>query len=159
MPYECKLEEQTAQPTLSIRQRVSSQELAQALGESYGTIARYLGELGEHPAGPPFAIYYNMDMENLDVESGFPVAEELPGRGEIQPGELPGGKVATCLYTGPYDGIETAYNTLGRFVEKNGYQPTGMSYELYISDPQTTPPDELQTQIVFPLKEQEAGVE
>jgi effector-binding domain-containing protein len=128
------------------------QELGRVLGESYGAIAQYLGELGEQPAGPPFAAYHNEDMQDLDVEIGFPVARELPGRGGIQAGELPGGKVATCLYIGPYSGIEPAYTALSRWVEENDCQPTGVAYEVYVSDPDETPPQELHTQIVFPLK-------
>jgi effector-binding domain-containing protein len=153
MSYKCDVKEQATQPTLAIRTRTAVQELGRVLGEAYGTIAQYLGQLGEQPAGPPFAAYYNMDMQDLDVEIGFPVARELPSQGDIQASEIPGGKVATCLYTGPYSDIEPAYNALSRWVEENGYGTTGVAYEVYLSDPQETPPEELQTQIVFPLKQ------
>jgi len=152
MSYKCEVREQPAQATLAVRTRTSVQELPQVLGQTYGAIAQYLGELGEQPVGPPFTAYYNMDMQDLDVEIGFPVARELPGRGDIQAGEIPGGKVATCLYTGPYSDIEPAYNALFQWMEENGYEATGVAYEMYLDDPQETPPEELQTQIVFPLK-------
>jgi effector-binding domain-containing protein len=152
MSYQCQVKEQPSQPTLAIRTRTSVQQLGQALGEAYGAIAQYLGELGEAPAGPPFAAYHNEDMEDLDVEIGFPVARELPGRGDILAGEIPGGGVATCLHTGPYSGIGSAYEALSHWMEENGYQPTGVAYEVYLNDPDETPPEELQTQIAFPLK-------
>lgn len=152
MSYQCDLKEQPAQKTLSIRTRAAVQDLSQVFGQGYGQIAQYLGELGEQPMGPPFAAYYNMDMENLDLELGFPVARDLPGRGEITPGQIPGGQMATCLYTGPYDDIEGAYTALTHYVEENGYQTTGVAYEFYLNDPTETPPAELQTQINFPLK-------
>jgi effector-binding domain-containing protein len=152
MPYQCELKEQSAQKTLSIRTRTAVQDLPQVFGEGYGQIAQYLGQLGEQPIGPPFAAYYNMDMADLDVELGFPVARALPGQGEIKAGEIPGGRVATCLYTGPYSDIEAAYNTLMKWMEANGYQATGVSYELYLNDPDETPAAELQTQIIFPLE-------
>ena len=41
-------------------------------------IAQYLAEQSEQPAGAPFVAYYNMDMQNLDVEIGFPVTACLP---------------------------------------------------------------------------------
>jgi effector-binding domain-containing protein len=122
------------------------------MGEAYGAIAQYLGELGACPAGPPFVAYYNEDMQDLDIEIGFPVAQELAARGDIQPGEIPGGKVATCLYTGPYSGIALAYEALSQWMNQNSYQPTGVAYEIYLSDPDETPPEELQTQIAFPLR-------
>jgi effector-binding domain-containing protein len=86
-------------------------------GAGNGAIAQYLGEQGEQPIGPPFAAYYNMDMDNLDVEFGFPVARPLPGQTEIKAGEIAGGQVATCLYTDPYSEIEPAYTTLTKSAE------------------------------------------
>ena len=120
MSYECKVKEQPTQATLAIRARVSVQDLPQVLwGKAYGAIAQYLGELGEQPAGPPFVAYYNMDMQDLDIKAGFPVSRGLSGKGDIQAGEIPGGKVATCLYTGPYSDIEPAYNALSQWMKEN----------------------------------------
>jgi effector-binding domain-containing protein len=152
MKYHCEVKEQQTQPTLAVRTRTSVQELPKTLGEAFDALAQYLGELGEPPAGPPFVAYYNEDMQDLDVEIGFPVARELPGRGDIQAGEIPGGRVAACLYRGPYSGIAAAYEALSRWMEEKGYQPTGVAYEVYLNDPDETPPEELQTQIAFPLQ-------
>jgi effector-binding domain-containing protein len=150
MSYQCEVKEQPVQKTLSIRTRTAAQDLPQVFGEGYGKIAHYLEELGEQPIGPPFAAYYNMDMDNLDVELGFPVAQTLPGRAEIKAGEIPGSKVATCLHVGPYNEMEPAYTTLMQWMADNGYEATGVAYELYLNDPRETPP--AQTQIIFPLK-------
>jgi hypothetical protein len=86
MTYICEFVKPPSQPTLSVRTRASVEVLPQVLGEVYESIVQYLGELGEQPAGPPFAGYFNMDMQNLDVEIGFPVLKKLPGKGEIQSG-------------------------------------------------------------------------
>ncbi|MCD1294066.1 AraC family transcriptional regulator [Methanocella sp. CWC-04] len=153
MSFKCELKEQPAQPVLSIRARTSVRNLPQVLGNGYGSIIQYICELGENPVGPPFTAYYNMDMENLDIELGFPVAKKLPGKGDINPGEIPGGKLGTCLYTGPYgDEMCHAYGALTNFIIDKGYEPTGVAYEMYLNDPTVTPPSELQTLIVFPLK-------
>jgi len=152
MSYQCELKEWSAQPTLTIRTRTAVQDLPQVLGEAYQAIEEYLGELKEQPAGPPFTAYYNMDMQNLDVEIGFPVPRELSGRGAIQAGHLPEGKIATSLYTGPYSDMEPAYAALSEWIEEHGYEPTGVAYEFYLTDPDEAPPEEWQTQIAFPLK-------
>ena len=152
MSYKCEVKEQSTQPTLSIRTRTPVQDILQVLGKAYGAIAQYLGELGEQPAGPPFAAYYNVDMQNLDIEIGFPVFRRLAGKDDIQASEIPSGKVATCLYTGPYSEIEPAYNALSQWVKDNGYETTGVTYEMYLNDPAQTPPQELRTQIAFLLK-------
>jgi effector-binding domain-containing protein len=92
-----------------------------------------------------------MDMENLDVEIGFPVGKSLAGKEDIRSGELPAGRYGVCLHQGPYDAIEPAYKALTDFVNEQGLTPTGLSYEMYLNDPQATPPEELQTRILFPL--------
>ena len=150
MSYQCELKEQPAQKTVCIRTRAAVQDLPRLLKDGYGVIAQYLDELGEQPIGPPFAAYYNMDMADLDVEFGFPVARPLPGRAEIKAGEIPGGRVATYLYTGPYSEMEPVYTALAKWMEENGFESTGVTYELYLNDPRQTPP--AQTQIIFPLK-------
>jgi effector-binding domain-containing protein len=152
MSYPCELKEQAAQPTLIVRATTPVQGLPQVLGQAYGTIAQYLGEMGEQPAGPPFVLYHNMDMQALDIEAGFVVAKKLAGKGEVQVGEIPAGKIASVLYTGPYDQCGPAYEALAQFVKEGGGEATGAAYEFYLNDPQQTPPQELQTLIVFPIK-------
>ena len=152
MDYKCEIKEMPAQPVLSIRTKSAVQELPQVLGASYGAIAQYLGSLGENPIGAPFVAYYNMDMQNLDIEIGFPVSHPIAGQGNIQPNQVFGGKVATCLYVGPYSDVGTAYDALTQFIKDKGVESTGAAYEFYLNDPQTVQPSELQTQIYFSLK-------
>ncbi len=152
MDFHCEIKEQGPQPILSIRARTPVDGLPQLLGEAYGKIAGYLAELGERPAGAPFTAYYNMDMQDLDVEVGFPVGKPLTGKDDIQAGQVPGGKLGYALHTGPYSEIAPAYDALTQFVKEQGYEPTGAAYEFYLNDPGETPQEQLQTQIVFPLK-------
>jgi effector-binding domain-containing protein len=154
MTYKCELVDQTAQPTLSIRTTTSIKELPQELGKAYGAIGQYMGELGEQPAGAPYAAYFTFTMESMDIEIGFPVGGSLPGKGEIQSGDIPAGKIAQTIYTGPYNKIEPAYNALTAFVEQQGYEATGVAYEFYLNDPGEVAPEELLTQIVFRLKQE-----
>lgn len=157
MAYTCELTKQEHQPTLTVRTRTAVEDLPQVLGRVYGEIGAYLSEMGERPAGPPFAAYYNLDMDDMDVEIGFPVPEPLPDKtldsgDEIKSGEMPEGDLAVCHYVGPYDKISTAYDALSRWVQQQGRKPTGVVYEVYLSDPSEIESDELQTQILFPLK-------
>ena len=150
MEYECRLRDEPARPILSMRTRTPVQGVPAFLGKAYGAIAAYLAELNQAPANPVFAAYYNMDMQDLDVEAGFGVAQAVPGRGEIQAGEIPGGRQAYCLHVGPYDQVGPAWEALMRFVQERGLVPTGVGYEYYLDDPALpAPPD---TEIVFPLK-------
>jgi effector-binding domain-containing protein len=152
MSYHCELLNRPAQPTLATRTRSAVQNLPQIVGQAYGAIAQYLGQMGEQPAGAPYVAYYNMDMQDLDIEIGFPVARPLPGQGNIQPSQIPGGQAAACLHVGPYDQVGKAYEALTQWLQANGRAATGVAYEIYLNDPTSTPPEALQTQVVMPLR-------
>lgn len=144
--------EENVQPVLAIRTRTPLANLPQVIGQSYGAIMQYMAEIGEQPANAPYIAYYNMDMEDLDVEMGFPVGKKIPGKEQIQPGEIPGGKKAACLYKGPYSEMESTYGQLMKWVEEQGHKLTGVFYEYYLNSPQEVPESELLTRIVLPLK-------
>jgi len=93
-----------------------------------------------------------MDMDDLDMEIGFPFEQTLTGKGNVIAGEIPGGRAAACLHVGPYDQLGAAYEALKRWMQENGHVPAGVAYEFYLNDPQTTPPAGLRTQVVFPLQ-------
>ena len=152
MAYQCEVREQPAQAALTIRTRSSIQDLPQLFGRAYGAIIQHLTQLRQFPAGAPFAAYYNMDMQNLDVELGFPVSKELPGKDEIKASRIPGGKFAMVLHTGPYPEVSRAYEALAKWIAEKGYQVTGVAYEVYLNDPMQTKPEDLKTQVMFPLK-------
>lgn len=148
----CEVIQRAAQPTLAVRTITSTPELKSLYASVYPRIAQYLGELGSFPAGPPFGMYHNMDMQHLDVEIGFPVAQKALGRGDIKAGELPAGKYASCVYTGPYDKVSEGWEALMGWVGAHHHQPVGPYLEVYLNDPAEVPPEQLLTQILVGLK-------
>jgi effector-binding domain-containing protein len=135
-----------------MRTRTSVDNLPQELGKAYYGIIQYLNEIGEKPMEAAFAAYYNMDMEDLDIEMGFPVIKPLAGKGEIKASEIPAGKQVSYLYKGPYNGMEPVYNAMMQWINENGHTPTGVAYEFYYNSPEEVPESELLTKVVFPLK-------
>lgn len=53
------------------------------IGRVHGPIVNYIIEKGEEPIGPAFIAYFNMGMENLIVEIGFPIANKMEGKDGI----------------------------------------------------------------------------
>jgi effector-binding domain-containing protein len=152
MGYQFELTEEKDRPVLSIRTRAAVGDLPREFDRAYGLIAQYLEELDEKTEGPAFAAYYNMDMEDLDLEIGFLVPKPIPGKGAILESKIPGGKQASYLYKGPYSGMEPVYDALAVWVAEQGLTPTGASYEFYYNSPDEVPESELLTKIIFPLK-------
>ena len=100
MTYTFDFSKQEAQNTISIRTRTAVQDLPQVLGQAFPALMNYLNEMGVQATGAPFVGYFNMDMQDLDIEVGFPVAEALVEKGEIKPGIIPAGKQYP-VYTRP----------------------------------------------------------
>lgn len=152
MMFKIELIEQNAQPVLAIRTKTSMSELPKVIGESYGRIMNYLNELGTQLVDAPYTAYYNLDMQNLDVEMGFPVGKVFPDKEGITAGEIPAGKFACCIYKGPYANMEQPYNEMFKWLEANGYESTGVYYEYYYNAPSEVSENELLTRIVMPVK-------
>lgn len=147
-----ELSEEKAQPVLTIRTTTRLELLPQVIGESYAKIMTYLAELGEQAVFAPFTAYHNLDMQNLDVEMGFPVAKMLPESGDIRARELPAGKAVACMYKGPYSGMEQPYKEMAKWIEDNGYTASGIAYEYYFNSPLEVSESELLTKIVMPVR-------
>ncbi|HWR62238.1 MAG TPA: GyrI-like domain-containing protein [Clostridia bacterium] len=152
MNYNIELKEKNAQPVLAIRKITSVGELPREIGLAYGAIMQYLGELGEQPAEAPYTAYYNLDMEHLDVEMGFPVSKQLAGKGDIKVSELPAGKYSECMYKGPYAEMAPVYEAMNGWIAEKGFEATGVAYEVYYNSPEEVAESELLTRIMFPLK-------
>ena len=154
MAYTCEIRNIPSRPAITIRTRTPLKNLKQVLDNSFQAIIDYMDEIGEKPAGPPFVIYYNMDMDDLDIEIGFPAAKKLSGIGYVAASETPHGKFLTTMYSGPYSGIESAYTALTEWGTDNKLEMTGVAVESYIDDPKIIPEQELHTQVMFALKKE-----
>lgn len=149
----CEIKRQAAQPTMAVRTRTAMQDLPNVLGKLFCDIAAAIGEQGQQPMGPPYVAYFNMDVQALEIEVGFPVQKKLQPKGEVRPGAMPEGDVATCVYTGPYgEEMRPAYEAIMKLAADRKKTPTGVAYEIYFNSPEDTPPEKLQTQILMPLK-------
>ena len=152
MAFVFSIVETQEQPTLFVKTVTPVGALPGEIGKAYGAIAGYVAQKGEQLLGPPYVAYFNMDMQNLQVEIGFPVAKPIAGAGDIQAGSIPAGKKATAFYKGAYTGMGPTYEALAKWTAERGYTPTGTAYEFYFNAPQDVPESELLTQIAFLLQ-------
>ena len=148
----------TSQPVVSIRTTIALEQIQDVLGRGYGKVFEFLGRNGIQPADAPFALYRNEDMQALDIEFGFPVqatdglAALIANEPELQLAELPEGKAAVALHTGPYMQLEKTYTDLTNWVKQQGLETSGVCFERYIDDPDSVAEDKLKTEVYFLLK-------
>lgn len=153
MIFGLKFEELKAQPILSIRTKTNMENLSKTIGESYAKIIEYITQLEEQFTDAPFTAYHSLDMRDMDVEMGFPVAKLLPEKAEIKASTIPEGKAVSCMYKGAYSRMEETYEEILKWISENDYEPTGVYYEYYYNSPADVPESELLTRIVIPVKQ------
>ena len=142
-----------SQPMLYVRRTstMAPDDIGKAMGEAFGALGKYIGENQVAVAGPALAIYHDYSEQGVTMDIGFPVAAGAEAGGEIQLGETPGGKALKAVHIGPYDTLRNTYDALGDHMKENGIATPPLSWEVYVSDPATTPPAELVTEIFMPV--------
>eukprot|EP00735_Rhodelphis_limneticus_P006697 TRINITY_DN19129_c0_g1::TRINITY_DN19129_c0_g1_i1::g.13907::m.13907 TRINITY_DN19129_c0_g1::TRINITY_DN19129_c0_g1_i1::g.13907 ORF type:complete len:162 (+),score=27.20,GyrI-like/PF06445.10/3.5e-20,Cass2/PF14526.1/1.9e-11 TRINITY_DN19129_c0_g1_i1:80-565(+) len=76
--------------------------------------------------------------------------ESLPANLQIR--ELPAGKYARFLLKGPYEQLAYAYPAAFAIMEKKDMKlREDFCMERYLNDPETTPQDQLETEILIPI--------
>jgi hypothetical protein len=137
----------TAQPAIVTTVRAAPDRLAGALGAAiFGLVARATAQELEL-AGPPFARYLERGPE-LVVEAGLPVVKP-PADGA---GELPAGPAATVVFVGPHEALGRAHDALDAWMAAHHRAAGGPRWEVYLTNPMTTPdPAAQRTQVFAPL--------
>lgn len=153
MSLKCETVVLEDQKTLCIRTRCAAKNLPDVIGKTYQEIIKHMCEKGEQPCGVPYVGYFNMDMDDLDVEIGFPVSNNIEEKGNIKMSTIPGGKYATAIHKGSYSKLTDSYNILMKWMEENKLEATYIGYEYYLNDPGEVSEDELETKILFQMKD------
>ncbi|MFD1900388.1 GyrI-like domain-containing protein [Enterococcus termitis] len=89
----------------------------------------------------------DFDPENTDMEIAVPVIEQTKDT-QIKPSCL----CAFSTYVGPYTGLDSAYSNLIKWIEEQGYKMVGVPFEIYQTDPNSTPPEKNVVDVYFPVE-------
>jgi effector-binding domain-containing protein len=141
-----------ASPTMVVRGLVPAAELPSFFDRSFSALGEALGRLAVEPAGPPFSFSVRPPGDTSDLEVGFPVREPVEAAGDVVPSSLPGGRVATVLHQGSYDGLPEAWGRLHEWIAQQGLAVTSGSWEVYLNEPAPDgDPDANRTQLYQPV--------
>jgi AraC family transcriptional regulator len=154
MGYSIEVKELPSQLTLQISKQVTFETIPAAMGEAFGAIMAQAEAGGATYAGPPFVIYPGGFEGDFPMVLHMPVA---PGAAAPDPasgvelGEVAGGTAACVMHMGPYERLGEAYEAAQTWLQQNGKTPSGPPREIYLNDPGSVGPDELLTEIAFPI--------
>ena len=125
------------------------------VGRLFSEIFVHLGQHGVKPAAPPFAIYYDQEYRDrdVDVEAVVPVASSVPKGDRVTARESPEAQVACTMHQGSYDTIGEAYTRLLSWIGANGYHIAGPCQEVYMRGPESVQdPSTYVTEVQVPVE-------
>jgi len=155
MNYDVKTKELAPQQVLSIRLRTRLADIGGEAGRAIGEMFGHLGRAQLRPAGPPLALYHGpeFDEEAVDVEFCVPVGRPVSGHGRMNGRELPGGRVAYTLHSGPYESVGPIYAVLQKWIQEHGHECAGPPREVYLVGPgQVSDPAAFRTEVQWPIR-------
>ena len=147
---EVQLVEVDSMCILSIRKSLNENEIAKEYGQCFGQLYQHTIENNLTIIAPPMVLFHNDDFSpnGIDIEFAIPVKEYVRGTRDFKP--------RLCIKTvlkGPYTELVSVYARQCEWAEKEGYEANNALFEVYVTDPsQTMNPDELITEIYYPVK-------
>ncbi len=84
--------------------------MMKAFGPAVGELMAALAAQGVEPVGAVFAHHLKMSPDIFDFELGVKVSSPVKAAGRVKPGQLPAVKVARTVYSGPYEGLPSAWD-------------------------------------------------
>lgn len=124
---------------LGIREQLPLSELPAFFGRAFGELGQIIQGAGASIAGAPFARYFSVSPERVDVELIFPTNIPVAASGRAKSVELPGGLAARTRHVGPYDQMAPAYAAVNEWLAAHAKKPTDAPHEVYLSDPGSVP--------------------
>ena len=145
---EVKVVEREAIPVISVREMVdftNQKGFSNALTKCFLLIK----ENNLTPIGAPIAIYHGEEFieTSYDTEIAIPIKEIDKKTNTIEVS-----KCAMVTLKGPYSELSSAYAKLREWISEKGYNLAGPPYDIYVTDPTDTKPEDCITEIYFPIK-------
>lgn len=153
------MEVREQQPKQVIYVRLTGAYMALAYCEAWKKLYAYVSEEKIDTRYMEYICIYHDDPKvtepkNLRTDVCFTVPSPAQPRGEIGVKEIPGGKYLIFLYKGPYANLGAVYDTIyGHWIPQGGYTVSNSrGYESYLNSLESTPPEELLTEICIPVE-------
>src|SRR3954447_10768990 len=114
-----------AEQAAVIRLTIPRSEMMKQFGPAVGELMAALSAQGIEPVGAVFAHHLKMSADNFDFELGVRTASAVQPVGRVQASELPAAKVARTVYSGPYEGLPSAWGEVTSWMNANGHRQAG----------------------------------
>ncbi len=142
----------SAQEAAVIRLTIPRSDMPKHFGPAVAELLKALADQNVEPVGAVFAHHLKMTADTFDFELGVKVSGPVKAAGRVRPGQLPAAKVARAIYSGPYEGLPSAWGEFNAWMNANGHKQAEDLWELYSIGPHSTPdPASWRTELNRPL--------
>jgi AraC family transcriptional regulator len=100
----------------------------------------------------PICRYTRWGASDCDIEGGCLVTEKFDPPIGTKLIEMPAGRAVFAEHVGAYENLVNTHNAILAYMNANGLEFNGPPWEQYISDPGSTPADEVITHVYCPVK-------
>jgi len=124
------------------------------LVEAFKNVYGALQKQGLKAAGPAMTIYTATDDTGFEYQAGVPVAEEPKGPlpEGLAVGKSPEGRALKFIHRGSYDAMDSTYEAITNHLDEKRLEARDLFLEHYLTDPLTTPEDNLVIEVYVPIK-------
>lgn len=141
---------------LSCRSGLQPSEINATIEKAFGQLTEAIARGAIRTNGAPRAHYHYRDDKQISFDLGFPIREEdvaAAARAGLSTGQTLAGEALMRIHEGPYAALSSTYKQLEQDLTTEGLSGRGDTWEVYLNDPDDTPPSKLQTQIYWPINE------
>lgn len=126
----------------------------QTLKTAFGRIEAELAKAGIAPAGRPITVFVQTDDNGFRYEAMVPIGRAPEGRPNLTPdirfGTTPSGRALRFVHKGPYDDVDSTYETVTTYLDAKNIEVQDSFVEEYVTD-LTSSEDEDLTVNIFAL--------
>src|ERR1041384_5615241 len=124
------------------------------LVEAFKNVYGALQKQGLKPAGPAMTIYTATDDTGFEYQACVPVSEEPKGSlpEGLALGKSPEGRALKFIHRGSYDAMDSTYEAITNHLDEKRLEARDLFIEHYVTDPLTTPEDNLVIEVYVPVK-------
>src|ERR1043165_2762086 len=124
------------------------------LVEAFKNVYAELQKQGLKPAGPAMTIYTDTNDTGFEYQAAVPVSEEPKGPlGQgLAVGKSPEGRALKFIHRGSYDAMDSTYEAITNHLDEKRLEARDLFVEHYLTDPLTTPEDNLVIEVYVPIK-------
>lgn len=152
--YDVVLKKVEPQIVASVRATISDwEQVGPTFNHLFDEAFGYVAQNGGKVAGPPFDVWHDCEMPDMQVEAFVPLQSPIPGSDRVQVSEMPGIPTAACaVHHGPLSGISAAVQAVVAWTEANGCKITGPFREVYLEHQRDGDPNASVTEIQYPIE-------